>query len=307
MSGPHDDQAPAQDPGQATGQATTSAPGHPRGPSAGDPYETLRVVLAREAERMQERRTELQHARAELLSLSAQLRLPMIGAGRLDDAMILPRASAHELSDLVRDLSVAVTGPLRLSIQRYPPDPALRREMSALVTDVPGGKQAVFPVSLLHEGGAQQWLGARALAGEEQRFAHEPAGQYLVIGSSAVVASARWNDPESDFVVLRDPMLVAAFNALFEASFRLGLGNPLGAGRTGVREQDLLALLGEGLKDETIARYLGVSLRTVRRRVASLMEDFGARTRFQLGMAAAELHPPASSGRRKVGSRVRHR
>ena len=48
----------------------------------------------------------------------------------------------------------------------------------------------------------------------------------------------------------------------------------------------MLAMLAAGLKDEAIARYLGVSLRTVRRRVATLMEELGAHTRFQLGSAA---------------------
>jgi DNA-binding NarL/FixJ family response regulator len=41
-----------------------------------------------------------------------------------------------------------------------------------------------------------------------------------------------------------------------------------------------------GAKDETIARQLGVSLRTVRRRVAELMDELGASTRFQAGMEA---------------------
>jgi len=36
-----------------------------------------------------------------------------------------------------------------------------------------------------------------------------------------------------------------------------------------------------------IARHLGVSLRTVRRRVALLMDEAGVETRFQLGMAVA--------------------
>ena len=38
--------------------------------------------------------------------------------------------------------------------------------------------------------------------------------------------------------------------------------------------------------EDPIARYLGWGLRTVRRRVAKLMDDLGAETRFQLGVAA---------------------
>ena len=56
----------------------------------------------------------------------------------------------------------------------------------------------------------------------------------------------------------------------------------------------MLRLLVAGLKDEAIARYLGCSLRTVRRRVAGLMEHYGADTRFQLGASLAALRPTPS-------------
>ena len=42
-----------------------------------------------------------------------------------------------------------------------------------------------------------------------------------------------------------------------------------------------------GAKDEQIARTLGLSLRTVRRRVADLMIELGVDTRFQAGVEAA--------------------
>jgi DNA-binding NarL/FixJ family response regulator len=49
----------------------------------------------------------------------------------------------------------------------------------------------------------------------------------------------------------------------------------------------LLALMAAGLKDEVVARRLGLSLRTVRRRIANLMDELGADTRFQAGLEAA--------------------
>jgi hypothetical protein len=42
-----------------------------------------------------------------------------------------------------------------------------------------------------------------------------------------------------------------------------------------------------GFTDEAIARQLGTSHRTVQRRVAALMADLGAQTRFQVGVRAA--------------------
>ncbi|MQA79122.1 MAG: HTH domain-containing protein [Streptosporangiales bacterium] len=51
----------------------------------------------------------------------------------------------------------------------------------------------------------------------------------------------------------------------------------------------MLELLGAGLKDDAIARTLGVSSRTVRRRVAELEDRFGAANRIQL-VARAAVH-----------------
>uniref|UniRef100_UPI000E3E4FA8 helix-turn-helix transcriptional regulator n=1 Tax=Allorhizocola rhizosphaerae TaxID=1872709 RepID=UPI000E3E4FA8 len=49
----------------------------------------------------------------------------------------------------------------------------------------------------------------------------------------------------------------------------------------------LLTLLVSGLKDEAIARQLGWSLRTMRRRMSRLNELLGAANRFQAGVIAA--------------------
>jgi DNA-binding CsgD family transcriptional regulator len=49
---------------------------------------------------------------------------------------------------------------------------------------------------------------------------------------------------------------------------------------------ELLTLLTAGMTDDAIARRLGVSARTVQRRVSELMENLGARTRFQAGAQA---------------------
>jgi DNA-binding NarL/FixJ family response regulator len=45
-------------------------------------------------------------------------------------------------------------------------------------------------------------------------------------------------------------------------------------------------LLAAGLKDEAIARQLGISLRTVHRRTSELSLALGARARFQAGVLA---------------------
>jgi DNA-binding NarL/FixJ family response regulator len=54
------------------------------------------------------------------------------------------------------------------------------------------------------------------------------------------------------------------------------------------RQRQLLALMLAGSTDESAAAKLGVSVRTIRRMVASLIDRLGARGRFQAGALAAE-------------------
>jgi len=54
-----------------------------------------------------------------------------------------------------------------------------------------------------------------------------------------------------------------------------------------LRDARILSLLSDGRSDSTIARESGISLRTVERRVRSLMDRLGAKTRFQAGVQAA--------------------
>lgn len=70
---------------------------------------------------------------------------------------------------------------------------------------------------------------------------------------------------------------------------RDGTAGGAGAGCPGLPSAvgDLLTLLSAGMTDEAIARQLRVSPRTIQRRVSELMEELGARNRFQAGVQAA--------------------
>ena len=53
-------------------------------------------------------------------------------------------------------------------------------------------------------------------------------------------------------------------------------------------EIEILRLLAAGQKDESVSRVLGVSVRTVQRKIQSLQRSFGAASRFQLGATSAQ-------------------
>lgn len=90
-------------------------------------------------------------------------------------------------------------------------------------------------------------------------------------------------------VVVRTPGIVRAFVSLFESYWAVGV--PFGAGRTAdagltPHERSVVEALAAGLRDEEIAEQLAVSVRTVRRTVAALMERLAAQSRFGAGVAA---------------------
>ncbi|MFF6886048.1 LuxR C-terminal-related transcriptional regulator [Streptomyces sp. NPDC012421] len=88
------------------------------------------------------------------------------------------------------------------------------------------------------------------------------------------------------------PGIVASLVTLFEQTWAAAV--PLGADRpraTDARpsgpELELLRLLASGMTDEAASKRLGVSLRTVRRQMAGLMERLHATSRFEAGLKAA--------------------
>ncbi|MFI9407647.1 LuxR C-terminal-related transcriptional regulator [Nocardia sp. NPDC052316] len=54
------------------------------------------------------------------------------------------------------------------------------------------------------------------------------------------------------------------------------------------QELEMLRALSTGNRDEVVARAMNVSVRTMRRRFAEVMEDLHAHTRFQAGFMVAE-------------------
>lgn len=51
-------------------------------------------------------------------------------------------------------------------------------------------------------------------------------------------------------------------------------------------EKYILALLAQGLTDQVVAQRLGLPRRTYRRRLKKIMDELGAKSRFQAGVLA---------------------
>jgi sugar-specific transcriptional regulator TrmB/DNA-binding CsgD family transcriptional regulator len=122
-------------------------------------------------------------------------------------------------------------------------------------------------------------------AGEEARVLPQLPLKLLVVDRTwAVVPVA--SGAADHALVIRSSALLDGMVTLFEQQWQRAI--PLFAETSTADDGgDLLAMLLTGMTDETIARRLGIGLRTVQRRVRALMDDLGADTRFQAGFQAA--------------------
>lgn len=141
----------------------------------------------------------------------------------------------------------------------------------------------------------------------------------LIIDRKIAVVPIDLDNTKRGALVTREPAIVASLVAVYQQAWDTAV--PLGADRNRDRrdrdrrdrgqggdpregdgagreqefgeglspgERELLLLLAKGMTDEAAAKRLGVSLRTVRRQMAALMERLGASSRFEAGLKAAQ-------------------
>lgn len=250
-----------------------------------DPLERLHKILERGERNLEMRRAELAQVRSALYELAAH---PAATTSRGQVVLeALPADLAPPLLRHLVDTTTTITRNCALSIDiGSGTDADNIRNTQARISEGAFRQQTIYRMDILDSEPGRAWVRSWAEAGEEQRVSLVPPSEFAIFDDRAVVAVAEWANPAADYVLIRDPMVIAAFTSLFDRSFaRALLVTPEGHGTDD--DAELVRLLELGLKDESIARYLGCSLRTVRRRVAQLMDRYGVQTRFQLGVAAA--------------------
>ncbi len=147
--------------------------------------------------------------------------------------------------------------------------------------------RAIYPVRALTE--APTSLQDRARLGEQVRMISELTTRMFILGDAHAVLPEPLGFTDEPRVHIRQRSIVAALTLWFESlwSRATPLSELEGSRARPDLRRFLLEQLVAGATDEVIARKLGLSLRTVRRRVAALMADLGADTRFQAGVEAA--------------------
>lgn len=256
--------------------------------SADDPRQALGRLLDDEEAELTERRQGLIDVRLAIETYEADFRQGMQESG--PPASPWERIPAAEVPTVIERLIRASDGPLLQVASTLARGPGHLESVRRLRAQVMAGgreQRSVFPLSVLADTDWRRLAETRAEAGERQRYLEAVPLDFLVFGDSSVLLS---DDEEPvvqapDMLLVRAPNMRRMFGALFEELWRRA--DPVHDGGAAKADLRLLELLALGFKDEAIARHLGLGLRTVRRRVSAMMDEHGADTRFQLGLAVA--------------------
>lgn len=281
---------PTRKPGTAS-HAKRSASGdgsRPRPLSAAKVRQELDQLLEEESSRVEARRRDLTRARDLIRFLSSGPSTPS-GSGFEE----LPAdLAAATVASLIREAETEILSLVMVTDEGPGMDDVTLRENQERIRS--GLTQrTLYPADALRSPASLQWMRTWAAIGEQQRLLPDVDTEFAVFGGKVAISLAVWGDGDSGYVITRDPLLVNLHIAHFDALWAHAQPLTHASADHGGEEQ-LLELLSHGVKDEAIARLLGLGLRTVRRRIANLMVSHGADTRYQLGLAI---------GRRQDGAR----
>ncbi|MFH5821618.1 helix-turn-helix domain-containing protein [Georgenia sp. AZ-5] len=149
--------------------------------------------------------------------------------------------------------------------------------------------RTVYPASARHDELVVEyakWLAAR---GGAARTSITVPNRVLIYDGEVAVLMFDPEDHSRGAVIINTPGVVATLRAMFELIWAASTDlAPSDDEDLRPEERELLQLLARGLKDEAIARQLGISIRTVRRMINNLSLRMETSSRFALGAKAAE-------------------
>jgi hypothetical protein len=252
------------------------------------PDQAVERLIATESRRLASVSEQLESVRTTLPSLMAEHWAAQAPQGQ---PVTVEAVEGGDVPGLIRALSATSEGDLmwiRPDQWRFTAGQEIDTWVKHLVASGRRSR-AIYPARVFEE--APDVVRGRAEAGEHVRVLAEVPSRVAIMGSSAVLVPEMWGKNTGRRLVVRQPAIIAAFTMLFEALWERAMAIP---GLDGTVQADertsdrrlLLDQLANGAKDEQIARTLGLSLRTVRRRVADILDELGVDSRFQAGVEA---------------------
>ena len=236
----------------------------------------------------------------------------MVGQSRAWASVPFELLSMDESFAAVEDIQRATTGEVLAChpVVNIDVDSPAYVELLEHQLDAGRAMRGLYPTDVLGDTERLAYVRHWADAGESVRLTQRVLPSVAVFGDEVALVNTRWSGDPSGTVLVRAPALVALVRALFDEYWARATPLP---GRDDNGDSDelgdvrvVLELLQLGMKDETIARQLGVSLRTVRRRIAALMDDLGVATQVPGGPRGGPPRPDLSTASTRGDRMIRY-
>lgn len=169
--------------------------------------------------------------------------------------------------------------------QNFPP-----YELAKTSNGVP--TRLVFPHSARARATTRTRLRQMIDWGAQVRTTNNIFDNLVLVGNEvAFVAHQAADEDIPSVIAVYEPTIISLLHRLYEFAWQAGMDFVADTVSYGETLTDLntgiINLMAQGLKDEVVARRIGVGSRTFRRHVSNIMDKLGASSRFQAGVAAA--------------------
>jgi sugar-specific transcriptional regulator TrmB/DNA-binding CsgD family transcriptional regulator len=261
-----------------------------------DPEVGLRHLLDRQEAELQRRLEEIERGRRELLELVAEF-------ADLNRTRQHPKVEMLVGIDAIRfrieSLATNCTDEVLVFVPSSSMSPAnisASRPLDRGVLDRGVRLRSIYLESIRNDNDTSRYVDWLTGGGAQVRVAATLPPRMVIYDRSTAIVPVDPNKTYEGALMLCGAGVVSALCELFERVWQSSRPlneppSPEGYGnekyiRLNDRSQAIIVLLSRGYTDESIARRLGVSVRTVRRETAGLTSQLGAKTRFQAGALA---------------------
>ncbi|MGV9764888.1 LuxR C-terminal-related transcriptional regulator [Micromonospora tulbaghiae] len=253
------------------------------------PQAGLMALLAKVEAEVVVRQRQVEATRAAIAAIAtAHDDHRRVGEGRLLDGVDAVRERLTELAHDARTECLSFTtgrGQRPDTMQAEGTLNQLALERDVRIRNVYQNSFRNDPATLAHA----QWM---ASLGAQSRTTPTLPMRLVIVDRETALVPIDPDDSQQGALELRAPGVVAGLVALFEQVWRVAtpFGEPKAPDGDGLTppERELLRLLAAGHTDESAARKLSISLRTVQRMMTALAERLGASSRFQAGVQASQ-------------------
>ncbi|MEU0075925.1 LuxR C-terminal-related transcriptional regulator [Streptomyces sp. NPDC006332] len=258
------------------------------------PEIALLRLLERERTRLRNHLEQADRAHNTLKTLAGNfLRVEMLTQASGVEVEILH--DYRRIQQVLEDITVTVRHGLSsmhpIARGREIPERALNRDRRQIENGVQ--VRSIFSQRLAGVPEDAEHLRAKAELGVQVRLSPVVPMNMIIADDQFAILPVNPEDHTAGAILAHGSALVRSYQALFEHAWHMA--TPFGDqtrpahGGDGLREQQRAALrmLASGMKDEKVARNLGVSLRTVSRMISDLMQELDASSRFEAGVRAA--------------------